>query len=147
MSDTNALVIQAANGNEQAFNFMSQFLVLAHKVDDVIDGDTKFRYKIAEVFMEVVQFYSTDPFYLAHRALLYPIIIITMDAYTNSVLWEGQEGIDRQQLSDALRSTGIMVINFVALLTHGTVEGMRSISPQMVLDSWATHHNPDGTPK
>lgn len=147
VTETDRLLRVAANGNVAALDFLQRFLHLAHKIDDVIDDEITAREDVLQVFMLMVIFFSTNPFYVEHRTMLFPVIICTLDHYANSVMWENSSDESKRRLADVLRSMCTQVVNFTALLcAGGNVDGMRSVSPQFQLDSWATHHDVEGRP-
>lgn len=146
MSDCDHLLIKAANGNVAALDFLHRFMRLAHKIDDVMDGEIEHQEGILRVFMETAVLFSCNTFFIENRLVLFPVIITALDAYANSVMWEQSADAEKRALADVLRSSGAWVINFTALLCGGGVDAMRDISPQNALDSWATHHDENGKP-
>lgn len=140
------LVEEAANGDQEALAFLRHYLDLGHKIDDIIDSPKVTAEHILQTFILAIALFSANGFYLTHRERLYPLIISSLNMYATSVEWEKAEMPHRKSISDHLRSQGVQVIEFVALICGG-IERMRMLSPRLREDSWVTHHNESGTPK
>jgi hypothetical protein len=136
------LMLQAANGNEDAYVFMRDFMILCHKVDDIIDEDTTKEF-ILQTFLEAVCFFTLNPFYRKFANQLFPLVINAINCYATSVEWEKSDDKNRQEMADHLRSQGMRVVEYVALIC-GNIERMRELSPAILTESWRTHHNSDG---
>jgi len=147
VSQTDAILEEAANGNAAALDFLRKYMALAHMVDDVVDGEITDREGICRVFMALTTFFSCSQFYQDHRQHLFPVIIASMDNHANSVMWEGSAETHKARLADVLRSTVVQVVHFVGLICHGgDVNAMRQLSEKSWLNSWATHHDGEGNP-
>jgi hypothetical protein len=140
------LLEQAANGNADALSFLKFYMELGHRIDDIIDKPGISKEEIIQTFLMAALLFSHNRFFQAYRSELYPLVVASLNSYATSVSWEGATLPHRKTLSDILRSDGVQVIEFVALICGG-IDRMRVLSPLLRENSWKTHHNDDGTPK
>lgn len=139
----NGLVEDAANGDAEALSFLRHYLDLGHRIDDVIDTPGITKEHILQTFILAITLFSMNSFYLKHRDRLYPLVISSLNSYATSVMWEKSDEAHLKTMADHLRSAGVQVIEFVALICGG-IERMRVLSMDLRENSWLTHHNEKG---
>jgi hypothetical protein len=145
VNDDVKLVVEICKGNKDAEAFLHSYRLAAHQIDDVIDPPPVTTEFISRTFMAVVTLFGTNQFYCDNRAFLYPLIITGLNCYATSVEWEKSSQLHHQRMADMLRSSGNMVLMFVALMCGG-VEHMREMTPIILELSWKLHHDKDGNP-
>ena len=139
------LLEQAANGNDEALVFLKCYMDLGHRIDDIVDEPETPKEQVIQTFLLAVILFSANPFYQRYREQLYPLLVASLNCYATSAAWETSEREHRRTMADSLRSSGIQVIEFVALICGG-IERMRILSPLLREDSWKTHHDGKGLP-
>ena len=128
--ETKKVLEIAANGNAEAFRFLSGCFHLWHGIDDVIDGDVpgeQIKERIIQLFLYAKDLYTT-PFYRLNWMELSGAIDAVSNAYADSVMWENVDSGWQHELSDILRSQGVDIVCLVAKLCGG-YEHMRRVSP------------------
>jgi hypothetical protein len=136
------LLEQAANGREDALAFLRYFMELGHKIDDIIDKPDTSKEEILQTFLLTVVLFSANKFYIQYREQLYPLVTASLNSYATSVSWEASDQEHKRKLADVLRSDGVQVVEFVAMICGG-IDRMRVLSPLLREDSWRTHHIQD----
>lgn len=144
-TSTDRLIEAACGDNQAAQGFLRVYLKLGHAIDDCIDEPPS-KEKLCQTFLLLLSFCTCNPFYIAHRDQLFPLISVSLSRYATSVEWEGSKDESERRMADHLRSDGAMVIEYVALLCGG-VERMRTLSPLIWKDSWKSHHSQDNQPQ
>lgn len=119
---------QACCGNIDAENFLKTWYVYCHAVDDLIDGDVPAE-EIKEWLIRLL-YYSKElyssTFYLTNIIEFYGVIDAVVNAYADSIKWEGADK-PWCDIANVIRSQG----NDVALVTAklcGGYEHMRAMS-------------------
>lgn len=143
-TSTDRLIEAATQGCPDGEAFLRNYLKVAHDIDDCVD-EPKDKERLLKAFLLLMSLCSLNPFYIRYREHLYPLMAVSLCNYATSVEWEKCGLEHEERIGDHLRSNGVIVIEYVALLCGG-IERMRTISPALWLDSWKTHHTKEGVP-
>lgn len=134
-TDRDTILTAAAHGNAAALDFLRSFARWAHWVDDLADGDKlppgHACYSAAvhaENECEWLLTLSANPFFLAHRAQLVPVIILALNSWVASEEWR-EQGLDERNLGrvEVLAGQANEVFWLVAWLTGGWMK-LREVS-------------------
>jgi len=108
-------------GNQAASEFCFSFLALVHFVDDVIDGETaKWQTdQILRVNLELIRVLSFNPFWEANKNGLFPLVLMSVQQYADSLRWVKREDFRERATSDVLKSQYQDVFWHVAYLCGG----------------------------
>ena len=84
--------IRICNGDKEAMAFNDLWYRYVHGIDDLIDTSVDGRPRmspeqIIHLFFDAALLYNSD-FFIKHRNLLFPVVLLVTNTYTNSVLWE-----------------------------------------------------------
>lgn len=137
------------NGNQDAFEFLVNWHMYCHAVDDIIDWPKEDKKVTDEMILAAFALagvcYSTR-FYAAHAQELLPVVLLVTNAYADSVNWEHDPVLKRQYIADVMRHAGNEMVMMVAYICGGW-DAMRKLSPALWERSYDDHHEPDGRPK
>lgn len=133
-----------------AWEFISNYAILCHGFDDLIDRDNPeigdYKEFALDLFGHVIDVYSCK-FYRDNVLWLYPLIKNIHRAFADSVLWE-KSAVDWQRtVADVLRCGGNGLV--AAMLEHLCrlqPAEVRNLSLIIREDSWMRHHDKDGKP-
>ena len=111
---------EICKGDPHAFYFCTAFWNFCHSQDDLLDQDK-------EVLPDVVVFNSLrlidaiggGEFYRKHQAMLWPVIMVTIQAYMMSNEWCKREHVLDRTVSQVLKSQYQDVFFMVAYLVGG----------------------------
>lgn len=136
-------------GNKDAMAFCDLWYRFAHACDDLIDtmrdGRPRMsKEQIMSMFFNVAIFYNS-PFYIAHREILFPIILQVTNTYRDSIAWEHSPKTHLRIMGDTLRTCGNEVFVMVALICGGE-DHMRKMSMAIKDRDWLGQHDSAGNP-
>lgn len=133
------LIIRAANGNQEAFEFIVLWHDVCHGIDDVVDEKTLNSEKKIDSFNSIFRL-CEHPFYKKYSQTLYPIIVLTSNAYADSTMTNMPE-----YQKDTLRFFGNELVFLTAFICGG-YKLMRELSSEFRLLSDKEHHNINNEP-
>lgn len=114
------LMLEVANGNAAAFQWMWDLWCFEHLLDDLVDGDKTVT--IAEAARALAQFVtalSVNPFYVQNVSALYPLIVSACARWVDGdALDKSDHEADRIR-GEVVRCGDIDVFVHVALLVGG----------------------------
>jgi hypothetical protein len=121
------------------------FITYCHCIDDIIDGDKTDSEFILSTFEYPLVLYS-NPFYLKHIHILYPIIKMSTNSYADSVNMEKTNIVWKRNYADVLRQNANDVILAVVEIVSKSREVRREASLALREISYYTHHTLEGKP-
>ena len=124
--------------NDEAIDFTMKWHGYCHAIDDIVDEDINAETKIA-AFIRAAEVYN-HPFYIKNRDSLRLLIYQITNLYADSVRWEKSEDLQEKNFSDWSRHAGAEMLLAIACLVGG-YEHMRSVSQEVRMECWTTHHN------
>lgn len=147
--EAHAFTREVCRGDPSAIQFCDLFYTYCHAIDDLLDTiedgrPTMPKEEILAIFINAALLYNC-PFYLAHRANLFPTVITVTNLYADSVAWERDPRPHRRAMADVLRCCGDEMMLMVAMITGGW-KHMRSLSPRIRETDWLRQHDKDGNP-
>lgn len=127
---TNEQALKIANGNKDAARFVQAFVCHCHVLDDVIDKDKPVTDEVligteASWLIELTH----NPFFVANKAMLVPIILNAFNAWLDSNRMATSEDENVKRASDVVKGFYHEVCWQVALITGGW-KHMRSITSE-----------------
>lgn len=136
-------------GRRPAMAFNDLWYNYVHGIDDLIDtledGRPKMsKEQIISLFFHAALFYN-DPFYVANRDVLFPIVLQVTNTYADSVAWEQSPKPHLRAMGDVFRTCGNEMFIMVALLCGGE-QHMRKFSRRIKERDWLGQHNELGQP-
>ena len=122
------LMMEIANGNQAAFDWMWSFWCFTHLFDDLVDKDKNVKTKdAASTLAYFVSSLSVNPFYLQNAHSLYPLIISACNRWIDGDKLKASE-IERDRIhSEVVRCGDVDIYLHIAFLTGGW-EHMRKCS-------------------
>ena len=131
-------------GNPDAMAFCDLWHHYCHGIDDLIDTMKDGRPvmnqdQIIGLFFHAAVLYNS-PFFVAHRTLLFPIVLDITATYSDSVAWEKSPKSHLRLIADVLRTCGGQMYFMVALICGGP-EHMRTMSRKIRERDWLSQHN------
>jgi hypothetical protein len=140
------LLDEVCCGNPDALRFLMHWNLFCHGVDDLIDmEDRPCPEDVISTFSQA-NILFTQPFYQANFARLQTTVMLSANAYADSVAWEKSPDKGHRILADVIRSYGNEMFMAVALICGG-YQHMRRISQKVRDHSWKAHHDENGEPK
>lgn len=135
--------------NESAMTFCDLWYNYCHGIDDLIDTLRDGRPRMSKdqmisLFFKAALLYNSD-FYIAHRNLLAPIVLLVTNTYRDSVAWENSSKSHLRQMGDVFRTCGNEMFVMVALLCGGEAH-MRQMSLAIKERDWLGQHSKEGVP-
>lgn len=137
-STIQGLYREAANGDQDAFQFLMLWHAHCHHIDDQVDEDVG-----AD---EVIEWHAhgltlaASPFWLRHADTLLQTALLIANAYADSVELGESQSPGLQTWADSLRLAGNEMVVAVALLTGGFALA-RQISPRLRAIAWQSQHS------
>ena len=105
-------------GNAAAVEFLCQAWTWFHRIDDLVDGDTKGNLAVVKTFAEGIVVLS-HPFYLQNLAALRVTILNIAQLYALSVEWEGGAEAWQREWAEVQRHCGMQLALAVAMICGG----------------------------
>lgn len=144
-----AFAREICRGNKAAEEFCHLFYRHAHALDDLIDTKedgrpTMSNADILALFADTALMYSC-PFFVANRTILFPVILMVLNQYADSVAWERDPIKHRRIMADVLRTCGDEVFFMVAMIVGGWGH-MRAVSGRIRETDWLKQHDAEGRP-
>lgn len=128
--------------DEDAFIFVSLYVIYCHAIDDLIDEPQPDYNNLLDTFALAPVLFGNN-FYVQHFHKLYPLVKMAHYAYKDSVKMEKSNEKWKQYLSDALRQQANEVIIEVINIVHGSVEIREEASMLLREIAYKTHHSAD----
>lgn len=118
-------------------------MIYCHQIDDLIDNredgkPTTTPEQILKIPVNALLLYN-HPFYMVHREMLMPVVLLVTNAYADSVAWEKSPSASERAIADVIRCCGNEMFFMVALICGG-YEHMRRLSPRIREHSWHLQH-------
>ena len=143
------LYSELCSGNLEAYDFLMQWEGHCHTVDDICDGEITDSLCIVKGFV-TAQCLILHPFFVKHQARLWPILLLSANAYSDSLLFQNSSEDYKKQIGDYLRSFSNEMLLIVGMLCARDDETawdkVRKISPLIRELSYKKHHNENGEP-
>jgi hypothetical protein len=119
---------ELTRGNADAERFVAAFVEHCHMLDDLVDRDNPCddERMIASEIRWVMEL-TGNPFFLANRAFLVPLIVQGFNAWLDSNDWQQSDDPQKQRDADVLKGLYHEVIYQVAFLCGGW-DHLRSIT-------------------
>ena len=118
------IIAKAAAGRPDALEFLQVYTDRAHLIDDIVDKDREVTAEaLAESEMRWMFTLSKNPFFLAHKDKLLPLMASGMNA------WLDSNGMEDGPAKDVVKGTWHEVVWQVALICGGW-RYMRAVSGQ-----------------
>jgi hypothetical protein len=115
-----------ANGNIAALAFMRTFWSFTHLYDDLVDNDKPVSAdQAAGQFIEMLTSFLYNPFFVANKDTLYPLIVSMFNRWVDGDEWEQSADPSMRQASTVIRCGDVDLYHVVAFLTGGW-ENMRA---------------------
>jgi len=127
------------NLSPEGYEFCVSFLMYAHCVDDIIDGEKTDSEFILETFEYAAVIYSLA-FYRKHADMLLPIIKSITNSYADSVQLEKCTEGWKQQYADVLRQNANDLLAICVEICSG-IHARRKFSMKVRELSYESHHN------
>lgn len=130
--------------NQSAKSLCLLYFRYCHDEDDAQDSIEDGRPTVSNEFllntrMELAFVYN-HPFYVQHQAFLFPVIMMVLNEYADSVLFEKSPEPEKRAIADVIRCCGNNFFYAVALICGG-IPNMRRISPLVRHLSWRLQHS------
>ena len=122
--------------------FCTAFLLYAHCIDDIIDGDRTDSEFILKTF-EFAAIIYTMPFYQRHSGMLLPIIKAVSNSYADSVIMEKSSESWKSNFADVLRQNGNDLLTICVEICSG-IDARREFSIKLRELSYQVHHDKNG---
>lgn len=108
-------------GDRQAEDFCHAFLAWVHHIDDAVDKDKPLgsTEQIVRLNLTLAMVFAFNPFWLAHKDSLMPLVIQGAQAYIDSLEWALRSEQRDREASDILKSQYAEVFWHVAFLCGG----------------------------
>lgn len=140
---------EMCKGDKEAMSFNDLWYHYVHGIDDLIDTmeDGKpamSQEQIIALFINAAMLYNC-PFFVRHRDLLFPTVILVTNSYADSVAWEKSSINRRRVMADCLRCCGDEMYYMVAMIKGGW-EAMRKYSPVIRERDWIGQHDEKDNP-
>ena len=123
----------------EGYAFCTAFLIYAHCIDDIIDGDKQDSEFILRTFEYAALLYSL-PFYQQHTGMLLPVIKSVTNSYADSVQLEKCNEEWKQKYADVLRQNGNDLLSACVEICSG-IERRREFSMRVREISYKSHHD------
>lgn len=125
--------------------FCTAFLLYAHCIDDILDGDKTDNEFVLKTFEFAAVIY-TMPFYQRNCGYLLPIIKMVTNSYADSVLMEKNTPRGWQlRYADVLRQNGNDLLTMCVEICSG-IDARREFSMKLREISYRVHHDEKGLP-
>lgn len=115
-------------GNDDAKAFLSAYIGFSHMIDDAVDGDLAGNAeRAAYEALNFITHCSFNPFYEKHKAVLFPIITVGINAWLDSDIAAKHPDKRIRHASDVLKSAHADIAMFIANQVGGYAH-MREVS-------------------
>ena len=136
-------------GNEDAKVFCDLWYKYCHLIDDILDTredgrPTMSAEKILESYIIAAVLYNC-PFFVQHRAHLFPTVLTVTNQYCDSVAWERSPLKHRRLIADVLRCCGDEMFFMIAMICGGWKHA-RDVSAKIRERDFLLQHDADGNP-
>lgn len=137
---------ELCRGNAKAMEFCHLWFNYCHKIDDLIDigPPVVSNEQILELFIMANVLYSHE-FYVAHKSVLQPVVMLVTNAYADTVPWEKSTVNRQRMMADVLRCCGNEMFFAVAIICGGW-QHLRSLSARLRERSWQLQHDEHDNP-
>lgn len=116
------LVKECCNGNNDAYLCASTIYVCIDWIDNVVDGDVKTSaQESAKIFMNLTMMMSFNPFFLAHKEKLVPVLKVAMNAWLSSERLKDHEDYRVRIASDVLKGYFLELFYLIGFITGGEI--------------------------
>jgi len=113
-------LLEIADGNLDACNFLEAFQLRAHLLDDIADQDKEVTDTLlVDSEVDWLVTLSSNPFFLQHSAHLLPVMILGLNAWRDSNRWRLSTDSGKRGAADVLKGFYHEVAYAVAFLTGG----------------------------
>jgi len=137
-------LLKYLKSNPDAFIWVCAWVTYCHAVDDVIDGDKTDSKFILDTFRFAPVLFG-NVFYLTNLSALYPLVLMSHDAYEESVRMEKSNQKWQRHYADILRQSANEVI-LKGIEIVGGLELRQKASLELRELSYKTHHDETGKP-
>lgn len=131
-------------GNTAAIAFLMLWRRYCHSIDDLIDGDLKGNQELLRTLALAAEVYN-HPFYVEHRALLYPIARRVTIVYAVVVDWEHSPTDWKRQWADHYRHAAVEMWITIADMLGGYDHALPWVR-ECFATAYVQHHAPDHHP-
>ncbi|MEW6303494.1 MAG: hypothetical protein AB1705_08495 [Verrucomicrobiota bacterium] len=108
------------HGDEHAVRFVRTFVAYCHLLDDVVDRDQPVDdERLARESLGMMVELAHNPFFVAHRFSLMPLVIAGFNAWLDANRWEKSEDDNTARAADVVKGFYHEVVWHVAYLTGG----------------------------
>lgn len=126
--DAKAWIAAAANGDQNAYDFLWRFWCFAHCYDDLLDRDNPKPMELGvRELIHFIGMLSFNPFYLKHKDSLFALLVQACNRWIDGEEWENSDDPEKRAAAHVVRCGDLEVYTHVAFLTGGW-NHMRSLS-------------------
>lgn len=141
--------VELCLGDNEAMECCDLWYKYVHLIDDILDTRQDGRpimsdNQLLEVFAIAAAFYNCT-FFVKHRHLLFPIVLLVTNQYADSVEWERSPLTHRRMMADCLRCCGDEFYFMIAMIKGGWSH-VRNIGPRIRERDFVAQHDSDGRP-
>lgn len=141
--------IELCQGNDVAMVYCDLWYRYCHGIDDLIDTMQDGRPRMAKdqmvsLFFTAALLYNST-FYLQHRDVLAPIVLLVTNTYRDSIAWEQSSKPHLRKMGDVFRTCGNEMYVMVALICGGEAH-MRKMSMAIKERDFVLQHDDSGQP-
>lgn len=141
--------IELCQGNENAMVFCDLWYRYCHGIDDLVDTMQDGRPRMSKdqmvsLFFTAALLYNST-FYLQHRDILAPIVLLVTNTYRDSIAWENSSKAHLRKMGDVFRTCGNELYMMVALVCGGEAH-MRKMSLAIKERDFVLQHDATGAP-
>lgn len=129
-------------GNVEAMDWLRQWNLYVHRIDDIIDGEADAPEEILRTFAQAITLYA-HPFYVKHLLRLSAVALVINNMYADTVEWERSKEAWQREWADHARHCGSEMVIAVAMICGG-YDHARAISLELRTVGYMEHHTKDG---
>jgi len=141
--------LELCKADQNAMVFCDLWHRYCHAIDDLIDTmedgrPIMSRDQMIGTFLQAAVLYNCA-FFVAHRNLLFPIVLDITNVYMMSVQWEKAPQAHLRKMGDVFRTCGNRMYSMVALICGGE-EHMRVMSRKITERDYLSQHDSNDQP-